>query len=87
MIVEIKCILSVLYVTNSFSGFQKNNNAAELFEAIDILEINVLPFFASDATTGNNAWGNIVDALNYFKEHGNGKLIRSVLFLVCLSFL
>jgi hypothetical protein len=61
-----------------YIGFQKNDNAPEIFAAMDIVEGNVLPFFASDATTGSEAWPNVQNALNYFTKHGDGKLIRYV---------
>ena len=33
-------------------GFQKHNGAADALAAIDVIDAHILPFFASDASTG-----------------------------------
>lgn len=36
-------------------GFQKHNGAAEVLATIDVVDAHILPFFSSDASTGESA--------------------------------
>lgn len=36
-------------------GFQKHNGATDVLAALDIIDAHILPFFASDASTGGCA--------------------------------
>ncbi|KAH8919913.1 glycoside hydrolase family 17 protein [Atractiella rhizophila] len=57
-------------------GYQSNGDAPQVFQNIDIVEGNVLPFFSADAKTGANAWGNVYWAIGYFTKHAPGKILR-----------
>ncbi|EGG12669.1 uncharacterized protein MELLADRAFT_32383 [Melampsora larici-populina 98AG31] len=54
-------------------GFQINDNAPSIFEAMDLVSLNVLPVFDSHATTSNLAWNSVEFCINYGKLHGKGK--------------
>lgn len=36
-------------------GFQSHNDTADLLAALDVIDAHILPFFASDASTGGCA--------------------------------
>lgn len=38
-------------------GYQKHNGATDVLAAIDVVDAHILPFFASDASTGESARG------------------------------
>lgn len=40
-------------------GFQEHNGATDVLAAIDVVDAHILPFFASDASTGRCAFGSI----------------------------
>ncbi|KAH9176339.1 glycoside hydrolase superfamily [Lactarius sanguifluus] len=54
-------------------GYQRNGGAQDVLDAIDSININMLPFIAASATTGDQAWGAVQDDLNFFLKNGNGK--------------
>ncbi|KAI0278503.1 glycoside hydrolase superfamily [Russula aff. rugulosa BPL654] len=54
-------------------GYQENGGAQNVLDAIDSINIHMLPFFSSKASTGANAWPLVLDDLNWFIEHGRGK--------------
>jgi exo-beta-1,3-glucanase (GH17 family) len=54
-------------------GYQRNGGAQDVLDAIDSINIHMLPFFAANATTGSQAWGNVLANLDFFIENGNGK--------------
>ncbi|KAH9061301.1 glycoside hydrolase family 17 protein [Lactarius vividus] len=60
-------------VSDSAYGYQRNGGAQDVLDAIDPININMLPFFAASATTGDQAWGNVQNDLNFFIQNGNGK--------------
>ena len=39
-------------------GYQIHNGAADVLAAIDVIDAHILPFFASDASTGGRAFGS-----------------------------
>ena len=39
-------------------GFQMHNGAADVLAAIDVVDAHILPFFASDASTGERPFGS-----------------------------
>ncbi|KAH9061297.1 glycoside hydrolase family 17 protein [Lactarius vividus] len=54
-------------------GYQRNGGAQDVLDAIDSINAHMLPFFAASATTGDQAWGNVQNDLNFFIQNGNGK--------------
>ncbi|KAI0297168.1 glycoside hydrolase superfamily [Russula brevipes] len=54
-------------------GYQERGGAQNVLDAIDFIDIHMLPFFASTASTGDQAWPLVLNDLNWFIKHGNGK--------------
>ncbi|RPD78317.1 glycoside hydrolase family 17 protein [Lentinus tigrinus ALCF2SS1-7] len=55
-------------------GYTKNkNNAQVVLDAIDSINIHMLPFFSGDASTSDKAWNIVERDLKFFASHGNGK--------------
>ncbi|KAF8274498.1 hypothetical protein EI94DRAFT_688992 [Lactarius quietus] len=54
-------------------GYQQDGGAQDVLNAIDSINIHMLPLFAGNATTGNQAWGNVLSDLDFFIQNGNGK--------------
>ncbi|KAM0791846.1 hypothetical protein ACM66B_004103 [Microbotryomycetes sp. NB124-2] len=57
------------------AGYQKYNNGTAVFEAIDFVSDNVLPFFDGSLTTGDKAWDVVEWCFTYFRENGKGKRV------------
>ena len=92
-----KANLSSLHINVTVSelayGFQERGGAQDVLDAIDSINIHMLPFFSSSASTGiyhlylrfisfgmvlrwkiaNNSWPLVLNDLNWFIQHGNGK--------------
>jgi len=56
-------------------GYQKNNGAAAVMQAIDLIDAHMLPFFSQSASTAANAWPIVLTDLNWFVNNGLGKKI------------
>ncbi|KAI9509712.1 glycoside hydrolase superfamily [Russula earlei] len=58
-------------------GYQVRNSSGSqsVLDAIDSINAHMLPFFAADATTGQNAWPDVLNDLRYFMANGGGKKI------------
>ncbi|KAI0305773.1 hypothetical protein B0F90DRAFT_1808931 [Multifurca ochricompacta] len=55
-------------------GYQENGGAQNVLDALDFINIHMLPFFAQDASTGRDmAWPLVLRDLNWFINHGKGK--------------
>ncbi|KAI0745413.1 glycoside hydrolase superfamily [Earliella scabrosa] len=54
-------------------GFQERGGAQDVLDAIDSINIHMLPFFAQDASTSDQAWPLVQRDLQWFIDHGNGK--------------
>ncbi|KAH7924625.1 hypothetical protein BV22DRAFT_1105363 [Leucogyrophana mollusca] len=54
-------------------GYQERGGAQDVLNAIDSINIHMLPFFSSQATTGSAAWPLVETDMNWFIAHGNGK--------------
>ncbi|KAI0297167.1 glycoside hydrolase superfamily [Russula brevipes] len=54
-------------------GYQESGGAQNVLDAIDFINIHMLPFFAPKASTGDQAWPLVLNDLNWFINHGNGK--------------
>jgi len=54
-------------------GYQERGGAQDVLDAIDSINIHMLPFFAKDATIGQNAWPDVLADLQWFISNGGGK--------------
>ncbi|KAI0062920.1 hypothetical protein BV25DRAFT_1803220 [Artomyces pyxidatus] len=54
-------------------GYQERGGAQNVLDALDFINIHMLPFFAQTASTGAAAWPLVENDLNWFIAHGNGK--------------
>ncbi|KAI0320895.1 glycoside hydrolase superfamily [Amylostereum chailletii] len=54
-------------------GYQERGGAQNVLDAIDFINIHMLPFFAQTASTGDKAWPLVENDLNWFIAHGKGK--------------
>ncbi|TFK54074.1 hypothetical protein OE88DRAFT_1624393 [Heliocybe sulcata] len=54
-------------------GYQERGGGQDVLDAIDYINIHMLPFFSANATTANNAWPLVLTDLDWFVEHGDGK--------------
>ncbi|KAH9978549.1 glycoside hydrolase superfamily [Lactifluus volemus] len=54
-------------------GYQERGGAPNVLAAVDYINIHILPFFAQNATTGDQAWPNVLNDLDWFTRFGNGK--------------
>jgi len=62
-------------VSDMAYGYQKNGNAPDVLEAIDIIDAHMLPFFSRQASTSDQSWPIVETDLNWFIDHGLGKKI------------
>ncbi|KAH8108086.1 glycoside hydrolase superfamily [Cristinia sonorae] len=76
-VIKAKANLSDLHIPVTVSelayGFQERGGAQDLLDAIDSINIHMLPFFAQDASTSAQAWPLVQRDLQWFIDHGNGK--------------
>lgn len=54
-------------------GYQERGGAQDVLDAIDFINIHMLPFFSALATFGAASWPLVETDMNWFIEHGNGK--------------
>ncbi|KAF9230883.1 glycoside hydrolase family 17 protein [Melanogaster broomeanus] len=54
-------------------GYQERDGAQDVLDAIDFINIHMLPFFSTLATNGSAAWPLVQTDLNWFIQHGGGK--------------
>ncbi|KZT27959.1 glycoside hydrolase family 17 protein [Neolentinus lepideus HHB14362 ss-1] len=54
-------------------GYQERGGAQDVLDAVDFINIHMLPFFSQNASTAKNAWPLVLNDLDWFIEHGNGK--------------
>ena len=62
-------------VSDMAYGYQSNGGAQSVLDAIDFVDLHMLPFFSTTATTVANCWGFVQDSLNWINQHANGKKI------------
>jgi len=76
-VTKAKANLSSLHIPVTISelayGYQVRGGAEDILNAIDAIDIHMLPFFAQDASTGKKAWPLVQRDLQWFIDHGNGK--------------
>ncbi|KII92263.1 glycoside hydrolase family 17 protein [Plicaturopsis crispa FD-325 SS-3] len=72
-----KANLSSLHIPVAVSelayGYQERGGAQDVLDAIDIINIHMLPFFAQNASTAFKSWPNVLNDLDWFINHGKGK--------------
>ena len=54
-------------------GYQERGGAQDVLDAIDSINIHMLPFFSTLATIGAAAWPLVETDMDWFIKHGNGK--------------
>lgn len=54
-------------------GYQERGGAQDVLDAIDSINIHMLPFFSQEASTANMSWPLVQQDLQFFIDHGNGK--------------
>ncbi|OBZ68223.1 hypothetical protein A0H81_11811 [Grifola frondosa] len=54
-------------------GYQERGGAQDVLNAIDSINIHMLPFFSQNASTSDKAWPLVLTDLDWFIEHGDGK--------------
>lgn len=54
-------------------GYQQQGGAQDVLDAIDFINIHMLPFFSGEATTGGDAWPLVETDMNWFIQQGGGK--------------
>lgn len=54
-------------------GYQERGGAQDVLDAIDSINIHMLPFFSQQASTAKASWPLVQTDLNWFIQHGNGK--------------
>ncbi|EIM90298.1 uncharacterized protein STEHIDRAFT_129136 [Stereum hirsutum FP-91666 SS1] len=54
-------------------GYQERGGAQNVLDAIDSINIHMLPLFNIAATTANKSWPIVHSDLEWFIEHGHGK--------------
>ncbi|TFK54069.1 hypothetical protein OE88DRAFT_1732786 [Heliocybe sulcata] len=54
-------------------GYQERGGAQDVLDAVDFINIHMLPFFSQNASTAKNAWPLVQNDLDWFIQHGNGK--------------
>ncbi|KAG1777729.1 glycoside hydrolase superfamily [Suillus placidus] len=54
-------------------GYQERGGAQDVLDAIDFINVHMLPFFTALATFGAAAWPLVQTDMNWFIQHGNGK--------------
>ncbi|KAG9318073.1 hypothetical protein JVU11DRAFT_138 [Chiua virens] len=54
-------------------GYQERGGAQDVLDAIDYINIHMLPFFSSVASDGAHAWPIVMNDTNWFIKHGRGK--------------
>ncbi|KAL4080311.1 glycoside hydrolase family 17 protein [Scleroderma yunnanense] len=54
-------------------GYQERGGAQDVLDAIDFINIHILPFFSTQATNGGDAWPLVETDMNWFIQQGGGK--------------
>ncbi|KAK7472756.1 hypothetical protein VKT23_000866 [Stygiomarasmius scandens] len=54
-------------------GYQERGGGQELLDALDSINIHMLPFFSQNASIANNSWPLVLNDLDWFIDHGKGK--------------
>ncbi|KAF8893983.1 glycoside hydrolase superfamily [Infundibulicybe gibba] len=76
-VIAAKANLSSLHIPVTVSelafGYQERGGAQDVLDALDSINIHMLPFFSQQASIANNSWPLVLNDLQWFIDHGNGK--------------
>ncbi|CAL1707914.1 unnamed protein product [Somion occarium] len=76
-VVAAKANLANLHIPVTVSemayGYQKNGGAQNVLDAVDFINIHMLPFFSQQASTGAASWPLVQKDLQWFVSRGKGK--------------
>ncbi|KAI0344725.1 glycoside hydrolase family 17 protein [Trametopsis cervina] len=76
-VIQAKANLSSLNIPVTVSelayGYQERGGAQDVLDAIDFINIHMLPFFSQQASTANQSWPLVEQDLQFFIDNGNGK--------------
>lgn len=71
---DVKDIGVNVTVSDLAYGFQTaGDDVDDVFDAIDFVDVHMLPYFSSKASTGNKAWPLVSDDQDYIDKHSQGK--------------
>ncbi|KAJ6553572.1 glycoside hydrolase superfamily [Mycena vulgaris] len=76
-----KANLSSLHIPVTISemayGYQEreSDGSQDILDAVDLLDIHMLPFFSTLASTASNSWPIVLTDLNWFVDNGQNKKI------------
>ena len=62
-------------VSDMAYGYQSNDGAQSVLDAIDFVDLHMLPYFSTTATTASDSWGFIQNDLDWITTRVNGKKI------------
>ena len=65
----------LLTVSDMAFGYKSNGGAQSVLDAIDFVDLHMLPYFTPGATTVNHSWGFIESDLDWINTHAGGKKI------------
>jgi len=54
-------------------GYQERGGAQNVLDAIDSINIHMLPFFSQEASTADQSWPLVLNDLQWFIDHGDRK--------------
>lgn len=54
-------------------SYQKESGSSAVLEAVDLLDIHTLPYFASDARGGSDAWHDVSGDISWFMSQSPAK--------------
>ena len=68
--------LGVLVTVSDMAyGFQSNGGAQPVLDAVDFVDLHMLPFFSATATTASASWGFVQTDLTWINSKINGKKV------------
>ncbi|KAI0030066.1 glycoside hydrolase superfamily [Vararia minispora EC-137] len=70
---RLKSVRIPVTVSELAYGYQERGGAQNVLDAIDSINIHMLPFFSQNASTADQAWPLVLQDLDWFIAHGKGK--------------
>ena len=62
-------------VSDMAYGYQSNGGAQSVLDAVDFIDLHMLPFFSTTATTASDSWGFVQSNLDWINSHAGGKKV------------
>jgi exo-beta-1,3-glucanase (GH17 family) len=62
-------------VSDMAYGYQSNGGAQSVLDAVDFIDLHMLPFFSPMATTASDSWGFVQSDLAWINSKVNGKKV------------